>query len=474
MVSATDTDSDVVAGGAAEAASEPVLAMIWKGYFYLSLTIRPLEPLLGWRVGRGKNWSTHSTGQVDLLLTREAKDGVHGSHAYITFNRSSGMLVLEARHARDGVMIGSTTFTSKDPPQALNRPPILIQIGRLQYLFEYTVPSHLEDRFRAAKESYFKTELRGAPPPHPLTSATPSVSDVRVGDWTSHGISGIGGTSVVHAASHCSGSIAAFKALTRGHRRDAEAVEREIQLYEDIARVLEQHSNREYVMQLKQVFYERERGRNYVDGTMDQVHLLYMPLAQGTLDELVLNKGLRTPSRETKVIFLYQLLQGLDALHSTCWLDRDIKPPNIGIVSIDPPKAVIIDLGQARFLGSQSGFPPRPGTCGTIGYLAPELENTDYSEDKLYGKPIDVWALGCVAYQMFLGPHPWREKKNQWREPVNEEGIAIYERAYRSLETSVAGSIESLLAGMEKAPGPERIISVAAAKREGRAYTAYA
>ncbi|KAJ9624409.1 hypothetical protein H2203_005144 [Taxawa tesnikishii (nom. ined.)] len=182
-------------------------------------------------------------------------------------------------------------------------------------------------------------------------------------------------------------------------RTSTKVAEREIQVYEDIARALKRHSNREYVMRLKDVFYERERGRNYIYGTMDQVYLLYIPLAQGTLDELVLNKGLRTPSRETKLIFLYQLLQGLDAFHSACWLDRDLKPQNIGIVSIDPPKAVIIDLGQACFLGSRPGFPP--------------------AQDKLYGKPIDVWALGCVAYQMFLGPHPWREKKNQRREPVN-------------------------------------------------------
>lgn len=174
----------MVAGAGRSFQPDPAPAMIWKGYFSLSLTIPPLDPLLWWRVGRGKNWSTHATGQVDLLLTREAKDGVHGSHAYFTSNRSPGMLVVEARHARDGVVMGSTAFTSKDSPQALNRPLTITQLGQLQYLFEHTVPSHLEDELRAAKADYFETELRGAPSPHPLTSATPSVSDIRVGDWT--------------------------------------------------------------------------------------------------------------------------------------------------------------------------------------------------------------------------------------------------------------------------------------------------
>jgi serine/threonine protein kinase len=87
-------------------------------------------------------------------------------------------------------------------------------------------------------------------------------------------------------------------------------------------------------------------------------------------------------------------------------MHRDLKPANIGILSLDPPHAVVLDLGCAIHVDELTA---KSRDVGTIGYLAPEMEDDD---PKLYGTKVDVWAMGCVALELLLprrdGPRiPW-------------------------------------------------------------------
>jgi serine/threonine protein kinase len=77
---------------------------------------------------------------------------------------------------------------------------------------------------------------------------------------------------------------------------------------------------------------------------------------------------------------------------------------------------VLLDLDDAE----ESPFPgryhpARPGTGGTIGWLAPEREMTGYNE------LADIWSIGVMAIEMIWGRHPWRQGKNPWR-PGSEAG----------------------------------------------------
>lgn len=46
--------------------------------------------------------------------------------------------------------------------------------------------------------------------------------------------------------------------------------------------------------------------------------------------------------------------------------------------------------------------------CGTIGYMAPEIVGK-----KLYGKPVDMWALGVVLYILLCGYPPFYHENQQ-------------------------------------------------------------
>ena len=116
-----------------------------------------------------------------------------------------------------------------------------------------------------------------------------------------------------------------------------------------------------------------------------------------------------------------QITIGLAYLHSKRTLHRDLKSANIFLTQI--PKVTspttttsipsmdyqfgikIGDLGVARVLGTDSYFAK---TCvGTPYYLSPEL-----CEDKPYNEKSDVWALGCVLYELCTGKHAF-DARNQ-------------------------------------------------------------
>ncbi|XP_052120138.1 MAPK/MAK/MRK overlapping kinase-like [Frankliniella occidentalis] len=88
--------------------------------------------------------------------------------------------------------------------------------------------------------------------------------------------------------------------------------------------------------------------------------------------------------------FLYQLLQGCEHLHNNGIFHRDVKPENI-LVKGDCVK--LGDLGSIR--GSYSK-PPYTEYISTRWYRSPEcLLTTGF-----YGPKMDVWAAGCVFYEM--------------------------------------------------------------------------
>ena len=107
-----------------------------------------------------------------------------------------------------------------------------------------------------------------------------------------------------------------------------------------------------------------------------------------------LNKYL--PEKEIWNFFI-QISLGLAYIHSKKILHRDLKPMNIFLTKKNEIK--IGDLGVAKFLSTNSNAV----TCiGTPYYLSPEI-----CKEKPYNSKGDVWALGCILYELCTFEKPF-------------------------------------------------------------------
>ena len=97
---------------------------------------------------------------------------------------------------------------------------------------------------------------------------------------------------------------------------------------------------------------------------------------------------------------IHSLAAGLYYLHSYGIVHRDIKPENVLMVSKSEDTDVkIVDFGLSKMVGpSQLCNEP----FGTLSYVAPEV-----LQQKPYGKAVDVWSLGILAYLMMVGSLPF-------------------------------------------------------------------
>lgn len=94
-------------------------------------------------------------------------------------------------------------------------------------------------------------------------------------------------------------------------------------------------------------------------------------------------------------IYSYQMFRSLAYIHNMAICHRDIKPQNI-LINIQDHKLVLCDFGSAKIL--KPGESSVAYICSRY-YRAPELI---LGEDH-YNVAIDMWSIGCVIAEMFLG-----------------------------------------------------------------------
>jgi NIMA (never in mitosis gene a)-related kinase len=110
------------------------------------------------------------------------------------------------------------------------------------------------------------------------------------------------------------------------------------------------------------------------------------------------------PLTEIKIWkFFIQMCLGLRYIHGKKILHRDIKSMNIFLCKEDEIR--IGDLGVAKAMAETANFAHT--MVGTPYYLSPEM-----CEEKPYNEKSDIWALGCVLYEMCTQKHPF-EATNQ-------------------------------------------------------------
>jgi len=106
-------------------------------------------------------------------------------------------------------------------------------------------------------------------------------------------------------------------------------------------------------------------------------------------------------------IYAYQMFRSLAYIHGLGICHRDIKPQNV-LVDTNIHKVVICDFGSAKKL--QPGETSVAYICSRY-YRAPEL----ILGEEQYNTAIDIWSVGCVVAEMFLGEpiFPGNSSKDQ-------------------------------------------------------------
>ncbi|EGV64715.1 kinase-like protein, partial [Yamadazyma tenuis ATCC 10573] len=136
---------------------------------------------------------------------------------------------------------------------------------------------------------------------------------------------------------------------------------------------------------------------------------LYFVLDYASNGELLsLIKKYNTLNEDCVRYFGAQILDAIKYMHDNGVIHRDIKPENI--LLDDKLRIQITDFGTARLLEKVSEeseeYPVdvrAKSFVGTAEYVSPELLDNKYC-----GKPGDIWAFGCILYQMIAGKPPFK------------------------------------------------------------------
>ncbi|KAG0655583.1 hypothetical protein C6P46_000806 [Rhodotorula mucilaginosa] len=101
------------------------------------------------------------------------------------------------------------------------------------------------------------------------------------------------------------------------------------------------------------------------------------------------------------------VMSAVEYLHSHGIVHRDIKPENLLYRSKDEDSDLLLaDFGLSKVMDEQQ-FSALTTTCGTPGYMAPEI-----FKKTGHGKPVDIWAMGVVTYFLLCGYTPF-DRENQ-------------------------------------------------------------
>ena len=147
-------------------------------------------------------------------------------------------------------------------------------------------------------------------------------------------------------------------------------------------------------------FFSYNKGLNEVN-----ILLEYCP--NGAIFELINKEGF---DEFQTYKYFSQVVNAVYFLHKNNLVHRDIKPENI---LLNGDKIKLCDFGWC----CETNLNDRKSFCGTFEYMAPEI-----IKEIPYGKPVDIWALGILLYELYFGVSPFNSNKQneeQTQEIIN-------------------------------------------------------
>jgi len=113
-------------------------------------------------------------------------------------------------------------------------------------------------------------------------------------------------------------------------------------------------------------------------------------------------KNQRLTEKET-AYFFYQIINGVEYIHSKGIVHRDLKPENL---LLNENKIIkIIDFGLSNYFDGKNLLHT---PCGSPCYASPEM----VGGNKYNGFYIDIWAIGIILFAMMCGYLPFEDENN--------------------------------------------------------------
>ncbi|MDR3709658.1 MAG: serine/threonine-protein kinase [Capsulimonadaceae bacterium] len=141
----------------------------------------------------------------------------------------------------------------------------------------------------------------------------------------------------------------------------------------------------------------------------NQYYIAQEFIAGRSLDEVI--RAEKQISREWMIKWAISLCEALSYMHNRQIVHHDLKPPNIRITPENHLK--LLDYGAAIYLGKMDETVPESmhnetELFGTEGYLPPEVEETFKADIRT-----DIFALGCILYELVMGEPPEQQSINE-------------------------------------------------------------
>jgi len=139
--------------------------------------------------------------------------------------------------------------------------------------------------------------------------------------------------------------------------------------------------------------------------TMNNLYLVTDLALGGELFDRICRKGSYYESDAADLI--RATLSAVAYLHDHGIVHRDLKPENLLFrTPEDNADLLIADFGLSRIMDEEQ-FHVLTTTCGTPGYMAPEI-----FKKSGHGKPVDIWAIGVITYFLLCGYTPFDRDSN--------------------------------------------------------------
>lgn len=182
--------------------------------------------------------------------------------------------------------------------------------------------------------------------------------------------------------------------------------------------ILRQLKGSSYVIELLDVAYHKEQGEGY----------LILPLAETNLHDRI-----QQPHTNLDVVhWMYQLMLGVNEIHSNDILHLDLKPDNILLID---NVVKIADFGMSRPNWCHIPASERKHTKISLDYRPPEI-----LARKPYDDTSDLWSVGCIFYyllrkeRLFYGSEEEIEEEIKTFDPVTRFRRGIDKPEYPILQ----------------------------------------